>query len=43
MLLFTEGRAFVTIAFDAPAEFFPPAEFVTQLGQKQAAAIKNGL
>ncbi|MEZ0360101.1 hypothetical protein [Mycobacterium sp. SA01] len=43
VLLFTEGRAFVTIDFDAPAELFPPPEFVTQLGQKQAAAIKNGL
>ncbi len=43
VLLFTEGRAFVTIDFDAPADFFPPPEFVTQLGQKQAAAIKNGL
>ncbi|WP_233209137.1 hypothetical protein [Mycobacterium sp. ENV421] len=43
VLLFTEGRAFVTIDFDAPADFFPPSDFVTQLGQKQAAAIKNGL
>lgn len=43
VLLFTEGRAFVTIDFDAPPELFPPPEFVTQLGQKQAAAIKNGL
>ncbi|WP_396931461.1 hypothetical protein [Mycolicibacterium sp.] len=43
VLLFTEGRAFVTIDFDAPAELFPPPEFVTQLGQKQATAIKNGL
>ncbi|BBX08605.1 hypothetical protein [Mycolicibacterium aichiense] len=43
VLLFTEGRAFVTIDFDAPAELFPPPEFVTQLGQKQAAAIKSGL
>lgn len=43
VLLFTEGRAFVTIDFDAPAELFPPPEFVTQLGQKQDAAIKNGL
>lgn len=24
VLLFTEGRAFVTIDFDAPAELFPP-------------------
>lgn len=43
VLLFTEGRAFVTIDFDAPAELFPPPEFVAQLGQKQATAIKNGL
>lgn len=46
VLLFTEGgRAFVTIDFDAPAELFPPPEFVTQLGgqKKQAAAVKNGL
>lgn len=43
VLLFTEGRAFVTLDFDAPAGLFPPPEFVTQLGQKQATAIKNGL
>ena len=43
VLLFTEGRAFVTLEFDAPPDLFPPPEFVTQLGQKQATAIKNGL
>jgi len=43
VLLFTEGRAFVTLEFDAPPGLYPPPDFVTQLGKKQADAIKNGL
>jgi hypothetical protein len=43
LLLFTEGRAFVTLEFDgAPNDPVPP-EGVTDVGQKQDAAIKNGL
>jgi hypothetical protein len=43
MLLFTEGKAFTTLEFDsAPSDPVPP-EFVTDVGQKQDAAIKSGL
>jgi hypothetical protein len=43
LLLFTEGKAFVTLEFDgAPNDPVPP-EGVTDVGQKQDAAIKNGL
>jgi len=43
MLLFTEGRAFVTLEFDGPKEMLAPPDFVTEVGQKQDAAIKKGL
>ncbi|OYN74847.1 hypothetical protein [Mycolicibacterium sphagni] len=43
VLLFAEGRAFVTLEFDGPADSLPPPDFVTDVGQKQAAAIKKGL
>jgi hypothetical protein len=43
ILLFTEGRAFVTLQFDGPPSMLPPPDFVTDLGQKQDAAIKKGL
>ena len=43
MLLFTEGRAFVTMEFDGPSDILAPADFVTDLGQKQDAAVKMGL
>jgi hypothetical protein len=44
MLLFTEGRAFVTLEFVGPADDPPPPPgFVTDLGQKQDAAVKKGL
>src|SRR5271156_5708869 len=43
MLLFTEGKAFTTLNFVGPPDMFPPPEFVTDLGQKQDTAIKNGL
>ncbi|MEB3981740.1 hypothetical protein OQ968_10730 [Mycobacterium sp. 663a-19] len=43
ILLFTEGRAFVTLEFDGPTDSLPPDDFVNDVGQKQAAAIKKGL
>jgi hypothetical protein len=42
-LLFTEGKAFVTLEFDGPADSLPPPEFVTDIGQKQDDAVKKGL
>ncbi|WP_428340933.1 hypothetical protein [Mycobacterium sp.] len=43
MLLFTEGRALTTLNFVGPPDMLPPPDFVTELGQKQDTAIKNGL
>jgi hypothetical protein len=43
ILLFTEGRAFVTMEFDGPRDSLAPPDFVNDLGQKQDAAIKKGL
>jgi hypothetical protein len=43
ILLFTEGKAFVTLEFDGPADSLPPPEFVTDIGQKQDDAVKKGL
>jgi hypothetical protein len=44
MLLFTEGRTFVTLKFVGPVDDPPPpADFVTDLGQKQDAAVRKGL
>jgi hypothetical protein len=43
ILLFTEGRAFVTLEFDGPADTLAPADFVNDVGQKQDAAVKKGL
>jgi hypothetical protein len=43
VVLFTEGKAFVTLEFDGPAGADAPPDFVTDVSQKQAAAIKNGL
>ena len=43
ILLFTEGKAFVTLEFDGPTELLPPPEFVTDIGQKQDDAVKKGL
>jgi hypothetical protein len=44
VLMFTEGRGFVTLEFvgasDSPP---PPPDFVTDVGQKQDAAVKKGL
>jgi hypothetical protein len=43
VLLFTEGKAFVTLEFNGPSDTLAPPEFVTDLGQKQDAAVKKGL
>jgi len=43
ILLFTEGKAFVTMEFDGPRDSLAPPDFVNDLGQKQDAAIKKGL
>jgi hypothetical protein len=43
VLLFTEGRALVSLEFDsAPSDPIDPA-VATDIGRKQAAAVKNGL
>jgi hypothetical protein len=42
-LMFTEGRAFVTLEFDGPIDSLAPPDFVTDVGQKQDAAVKKGL
>jgi hypothetical protein len=43
ILLFTEGRALVTLEFDGPRDSLAPPEFVTDVGNKQDAAVKKGL
>jgi hypothetical protein len=43
ILMFTQGRAFVTLQFDGPVDSLPPQDFVTDVGNKQAAAVKKGL
>jgi hypothetical protein len=43
VLLFTEGKAFVNLEFDSPLNDPLPPQFVTEVGQKQDTAIKNGL
>ncbi|OBG77066.1 hypothetical protein A9X05_23960 [Mycobacterium sp. E3298] len=43
LLMFTEGRAFVTLQFDGPPDTLAPADFVNDVGQKQDAVIKKGL
>ena len=43
ILLFTEGKAFVTLEFDGPTDSLPPEDFVNDVGGKQAAAVKKGL
>jgi hypothetical protein len=43
VLLFTEGKAFAELEFDGPPNVLVPPDFVTDVGQKQDAAIKNGL
>ncbi len=43
ILLFTEGKAFVTLEFDGPTDTLAPQDFVNDVAQKQDAAIKKGL
>lgn len=43
VVLFTEGKAFATLEFDGPKDAAAPSDFVLDVSQKQAAAIKNGL
>jgi hypothetical protein len=43
VLLFTEGKAMATLEFDGPSYVLAPADFVTDVGQKQDTAIKKGL
>jgi hypothetical protein len=43
VLLFTEGKAFVSLEFDGPSYALAPPEFITDVGDKQDAAIKKGL
>jgi hypothetical protein len=43
ILMFTEGKAFVTLEFDGPVDSLPPEDFVTDVAQKQDAAVKKGL
>ena len=43
VLLFTEGKAFVTLQFEGPSDMLAPPDFITSVGGKQDAAIKKGL
>jgi hypothetical protein len=43
MLVFTQGKAFVTLEFDGPSYALAPADFVADVGHKQDDAIKKGL
>ena len=43
ILMFTEGKSFVTLEFDGPVDSLPPQDFVTDVAQKQDAAVKKGL
>jgi hypothetical protein len=43
VLVFTEGKAFVTLEFDGPTYALAPPEFVLDVGHKQDDAIKKGL
>jgi hypothetical protein len=43
VLLFTEGKGFTTVEFDSAPDDPVPPEIVTDIGQKQDDAIKNGL
>jgi hypothetical protein len=42
-LMFTEGKAFAELEFDGPPDALVPPDLVTDVGQKQDAAIKSGL
>jgi hypothetical protein len=43
VLLFTQGKAFVTLEFDGPTYALAPSDFVLDVGHKQDDAIKKGL
>lgn len=43
VLVFSEGKSFVTLEFDGKPEDPVPPAFATDIGQKQDAAIKSGL
>ena len=43
VLLFTEGKAFVSLEFDGPSYALAPPEFIHEVGEKQDAAVKKGL
>lgn len=43
ILLFTEGRAFVTLEFDGPPDTLAPDDFVNGVAQAQDDAVKKGL
>jgi hypothetical protein len=43
VLLFTEGKVFVELEFDGPPDALVPPDLVTDVGQKQDAAIKRQL
>jgi hypothetical protein len=43
VLMFTVDKAFTTLEFTGPTEALAPPDFVTDVGQKQATAIRNGL
>lgn len=43
VLLFTEGKALVTLQFDGPSYALAPMDFVTAVGHQQDMAIKKGL
>jgi hypothetical protein len=43
ILLFSEGRAFARLEFDSAPGETTPADFVTDVGQKQDIALRSGL
>jgi hypothetical protein len=43
VVLFTEGKAFVTLEFDGKPDDPVPPDFAVSIGQKQDDAIKSGL
>ena len=43
MLLFSEGKALVSLEFDGPSFALAPHDFITEVGQKQDELIKNAL
>lgn len=43
VLLFTEGRALVTLQFDGPPDTLAPPDFINDVGQKQDAVVKKQL